>query len=516
MSNGNTLDERTPLLSTEENLPQEQEPESSQDHPRLISDALTRIISAASPSLDCLVPSDLLNLDSESAGLSNPEAMPIDYAYALTALLAYRQQQVKQQSAAELDLYGKWTQEKSSKGDVELLDRHVEVLWGQFLSKYRTDQEIDVVLWTSFQRDASSEVLLKVTDFLGGPDTLVLLLTHPLVEAAVARRWERGRWYATNRAGLSLLERIETLVGTPRNTHLLALASHLAYLYLLAQFLIDPPGRVIGNLYAFPISPPWDLVILTISNLAFVGTPANTLYLVSLSALVLPFPWLPELGDGFFDILLLTFTLHIWTLHRPSFISPLYLTDLSKSVPLAGFVQKSFNGIFPSLFYFGPAFIISIVLLSISLEDDEYLRSAQTFMSSLSLTMPAPMETRGAFLITAFVVLLGLLFSIFATTVALPSVRTSATPKNAWDRFGVDTGRWARSVSVFTCSAYDGQYLYPPPFNFLRAVLVVPLDYVVRRLRRSSSWVETLDIYLWRITVLPFLLLAFVVSKVLY
>lgn len=160
MANADTTSERTPLLHPQEDsLPQERA--SSNGRERHISDALSRIVSATS--LDCLVPSDLLNLNAVPTGLSDPEASAEDYAYTLTALLAYREQQLAQITSAtsKLDLYGQWTQDTSAEGDVKLLERHVDVVWGQFLSLYRTDREVDAVIWTSFRKDETSAVWLR-------------------------------------------------------------------------------------------------------------------------------------------------------------------------------------------------------------------------------------------------------------------------------------------------------------------------------------------------------------------
>lgn len=162
MSNGVVPDERTPLITTEDNVGTESNPPDGD--PRLISDALTRIISAVS--LEALVPSDILRPHSSHTQLSDSEASPLDYGYALTAVLYYRSQKMKEEESgvAPLDLYSRWTQEKSSEGDVKLVERHVDVLWTQFLSQYRTDQDIDMVLWSEHRKDSSSGATLK-----GGP-----------------------------------------------------------------------------------------------------------------------------------------------------------------------------------------------------------------------------------------------------------------------------------------------------------------------------------------------------------
>ncbi|TEB39186.1 hypothetical protein FA13DRAFT_1725160 [Coprinellus micaceus] len=485
MSNGVEPDERTPLIPTEDNVGTERN--GLGDDPRLISDALTRIISAVS--LEAL-------------------ASPLDYGYALTAVLYYRSQKMKEEESGVAP-------EKSSEGDVKLVERHVDVLWTQFLSQYRTDQEIDTVLWSEHRKDSSSGATLKAAHFLEGPTPYTALLTHPLVEAAVARRWKHGRHYTTSPPSSSLLQRADTLFGTPRNAHLLALASHLAYVSLLAHYLLYPPGRVStdASTYYQDVHPhTTGLFVFALANALFVPTPYNYLYLTSLAALALPFPGLPQPGDGFFDILLFTFSLHILTLHRPFTSSLLYIHELSSSIPRVGFVHRSLvDGVAPSLFYFFLPFVASIVLLSLSLDGDLF-RAAVIPFASLSSVIPAPMETRNTFLAIVLVILLGLFFSIFATTATVPTARTS---QSTWDRYGTDLGYWARTVAVSVCSQYDPPYLYPPPFNLLRLVVVFPLHFLLKWSGQPSDLVKRVDQYVWRFTVLPFLLVAHLVSRVL-
>lgn len=152
-----TLHERTPLLqSNGARSPTTPTTGEQGDPTRLIADAVARI---SSVSLDPEVIQDILTTESTlGQGYS-----PTDYGYALTVLLSYREQKVKQQTAPELDLYGQWTQEQTAHKDAEALDKLVGTLWGQFLLHYRTDKEVDAVLWSQFSQDATSGVVLKGT-----------------------------------------------------------------------------------------------------------------------------------------------------------------------------------------------------------------------------------------------------------------------------------------------------------------------------------------------------------------
>ncbi|KAJ2914236.1 hypothetical protein MD484_g6170, partial [Candolleomyces efflorescens] len=504
------LHERTPLLQS--NGARSPTTSGEQGDPtRLIADAVSRI---SSVSLDPEVIQDILTTESTlGQGYS-----PTDYGYALTVLLSYREQKVKQQTAPELDLYGQWTQEQAAHKDAEALDKLVGTLWGQFLLHYRTDKEVDTVLWSQFSQDATSGVVLQVADFLATPNPPISLLTHPLTEAAIQRRWKSGRHYAVNQPS-TLLQRIDTLVGTPRNVHFIALISKFTYLALLAHYVIYPPGRVStdGSLTEF-IGPYEEaLFIFTLSLGLFLPSPSSLPYVGVLAALVLPSPGLAQPGDGFFDVLLIVLAFQILTLHTTPYINPLFIKPFPASLPLAGFVQQSISdGVAPTLLYFLPLLIVSTLLLSSSLDDYHYFDWFRQTLTSLTSVIPAPMETRNMFLIIALAVLFGVFFSIFATTVAASSIKASSpASRSYWDRFGVGIGERSRVVAACACDKYGAPYLFPPPFNLLSAILVRPVEFGAKRLGRSLEFAEKLHIWLWRLTVLPFLFVAFVILKVI-
>ncbi|KAJ2928922.1 hypothetical protein H1R20_g8318, partial [Candolleomyces eurysporus] len=388
------LHERTPLLQTNGTTRATSAYEEAGSPTRLVSEAVARISAAA---LDQGVIQDILDTD------STPERQysPTDYGYFLTALLYYRQQKVELQTAPELDLYGQWTQGQTGKRDVEALDKVVGTIWSQFLLHYRTDKEVDTVLWSPFSQDATSGVVLKVVDFLGSSDPPISLLTHPLVEAAIVRHWKSGSHYPANPSS-TLLQRIDTLVGTPRNVHFVAVISKFAYIAFVAHYLIYPPNRVstdIGSFTQFIGLYEVLLFIFTLSHVLFLPFPSSLPYAAVLAALLLPFPGVAQPGDGFFDVLLLVLAFQVLSLHTTSYINPLFLNPFPESIPLAAFVQQSTtDGTVPSLLYFFPMFIVSTVLLSSSLDDYYYLNWVGRFLTSLTSAIPAPMETRKMFL----------------------------------------------------------------------------------------------------------------------
>ena len=151
MSGEDFAHERTPLLSPEHD--HSVGPPSGR--PRTLSDALTHITNTP---LDCLVPSDLLN----AVAIQSEEASAPQYGFALTALLYCRQEKLRvQHMPVELDLYSQWTQDKSLKGELELVERHLDTMLENFLVPYRTNQEIDAVLWTKYRKDDLSDIKLR-------------------------------------------------------------------------------------------------------------------------------------------------------------------------------------------------------------------------------------------------------------------------------------------------------------------------------------------------------------------
>jgi hypothetical protein len=259
------------------------------------------------------------------------------------------------------------------------------------------------------------------------------------------------------------------------------------------------------------------LFIITFSLALFLPSPSSLPYVGVLAALVLPFPGLAQPGDGFFDVLLIVLAFQTLTLHTTPYINPLFIKAFPASLPLAGFVQQSISdGIAPTMLYFLPLLIISSLLLSSSLDDYHYFDWVKQSLTSLTSVIPAPMETRNMFLIIALVVLLGVVFSIFATTVAASSLRVSSpAPKSDWDRFGGEIGQRSRAIAACACDRYGAPYIFPPPFNLLSAVLVRPVEFGAKRLGRSLEFAGKLHVWLWRLTVLPFLFVTFAILKVI-
>ena len=153
-------DERTPLLRHPSTLiydPQMTQPSASSS----ISKGLAQLSNVPVSSLTFL--ETLLTQGGGGAGRSGaPSHIQLsdiettDYAYALVLLLQMRHTQSKQRernAAMKLDLYSTWSQIQASEDDVESLDHHLRDLLKMYLNGYRSDQDIDALLWTAFAEE---------------------------------------------------------------------------------------------------------------------------------------------------------------------------------------------------------------------------------------------------------------------------------------------------------------------------------------------------------------------------
>lgn len=450
---------------------------------------------------------------------------PADYAYALVLLLQLRHTQSKQRetnAATQLDLYSSWSQIQASEDDVESLDQHLRDLLKMFLAGYRSDQDIDCLLWTSFpEEDENGSRTLRAVDFLVKPDAPEVLLRHSLIEAALDRRWKYGRSYSTPQLPLpSRFERIEATIATPWTLHFATMGMQLAYLGLLTYYLLFPPEQV-----TTPAVPRWYVPQYTrvtvflaflVSNALSSLASARPLLLATVVIFGCTLPTGPKPGDGFFEGLLVIFGLHILLLHLPGTPSLALILSPSTALPLSMFMVRNVANVLPAYGFFGPALVLSIALLSKSLEDP-YLRidEASLQQAMVMSIRPSPYQTRWALFFIAAVMCVLWLLSTFMASIIVPTFDRSETPVNIWDRYGEPIGKKARAIAILACTTYDTPYIFYPPFSLLYFVFIAPFEYGSRLLGSNGAWVQRWRMYLWRITVLPTLLPVFLLSKLL-
>ncbi|TFK57373.1 hypothetical protein OE88DRAFT_1651062 [Heliocybe sulcata] len=296
-----------------------------------------------------------------------------------------------------------------------------------------------------------------------------------------------------------------TRICPPRFLHLLDLLFDLSYLALLANFVLDPPSRPIITYGPSPVGIRGIFLILysacsllrSWSLSAFPGVIVLLSFMTCLPAV--PYP-----GDNAFDALLLALSLQILALHLPEGPSPALLFNPERTLPLSTLFRSAVHRVFyPALVFFLPTLLITLYLLSTSLSD--------TFLNlNTLLGLPAPMETRLAFmtlgiilllLFISFVILLTLLFPFLTSTSTSPSPESSK-----WDRYTEAVGLNARRLFVRSVTTYSTPYFFPPLLNFVPFVLVtVPrvFLYVVGRGKGRVAVLERVEEGAWWALVAP-------------
>lgn len=292
----------------------------------------------------------------------------------------------------------------------------------------------------------------------------------------------------------------------PRVYHWIELICHVAYLVLLAHYLLNPPNKPIiwDNHFA------WRELLLICTPLSLVHRPytiLNALPLFVSLAFLIGFTLVPLPGSVSFIILLWIFVLHILRLHIPISPSPLFLFSHHRSLPLAAFLSHGlFRMIFPAVVFFLPGLLVASSLISFSLAD----WFSKGFVHPLHIPSPSPMATRLTFLYLFAVILILLISSFFllATTLFSPHQK-SADP---WDRYSPEVGHMARMALVDAIVPCAGLYKFPPPFNILHLLLIrIPRNGALL-LGIKAAWGGVAEKALWRVIVGPFV----VVSTVLH
>ncbi|EAU92898.2 hypothetical protein CC1G_03685 [Coprinopsis cinerea okayama7 len=511
--------ERTPLL---------QQPHTSIGYDNESTDGPVEPLTVAE-GLDQLstIPIQSLNLgsvlsgrrsDSNSISQSQPEIPPIDYAFSLVLLLQLRHIRTTSRPVGT-DLYSRWNHGEALQQDVKSLETLVDELWRDFKSRYRSEQDIDCVLWSSFHEDGTGAQRLKAVDYLTRPEPPLGLLTDSLIEAALHRRWKYGRSYSTP-AALPLLKRLETAVATPWSLHFMAVASHFTYLILLASYLLYPPDRVTTQLGHYPRKPRLIALLVFLAANTLSSLAANrTLQAAAVLVFGLSLPKCPQPEDGYFEALLLIFGLHILFIHLPTVPTPALLFSPPNAVPLSVFIVRNIANILPSMTFFGPALLVSLVLLSYSLDGAYQGSSSNRIYTALRTFSASPMETRWAFLAIVVTLFLLWIISVFMASIIIPTLNgpgseSEASP-SAWDRYGITPGRQARVTGALACSRFDGPYIFPSPLNLFEFAFVTPVELSARVLKLKRESIYRWRVWVWRIVVLPLLLPIYFISGLL-
>ncbi|TFK30620.1 hypothetical protein FA15DRAFT_662627 [Coprinopsis marcescibilis] len=485
------------------------DPVTSTSYPSL-ADGLSRIST---------VPIGLLSVEllalpvEESANVPDSLKPDVRVAYSLALLLHLRAARLESQ-AGEQDVYSRWSHKVTCESEVESLDRHLQNIWNAFLANYQSEEDIDCVLWSSFPAANAK----RVVDFLVKPDAPAVLSTHPVVEAALDRRWKQGKFYSKAQHPIpSFVRRVEAKLATPWALHFLTMASHFVYFILLAHYLLHPPDRVTTQLNLIHGGRHLALLIFLVASVVSRRSADRPLAVVTLLIFSFALPQIPQPGDGYFELLLFITGIYIFRFHLPKVPSLALITPSSRTLPLAIFMLRNMDNTVHSWVFYGPALFVSVILFSYSMDQDTYfpIPSIPSANTPLLAYPPAPSQTRYAFFTIATLTLLILIFNIFISTVIVSVSNSPPATTGGWDRFGPAIGREARVLAYSACAQFDDTYVFPPPFNVFYITLVAPFEYASRVFGLSERYDRVIRVYVWRVTVLPFLFPVYLISKLL-
>ncbi|KAJ6581263.1 hypothetical protein B0H19DRAFT_1114502 [Mycena capillaripes] len=415
-------------------------------------------------------------------------------AFRLVILLELRARKLRHKP--ESDIWNGWKDKAANDKVIHQLDDRVINAWAVFLEEYRTTEEIEQVLWTSFPVSDDSSRQVRVVDLLNA-DCPSQLICGDVVIPSLANLWKNGpssdaaaRVNSTSRIGL----RYDALC-TPRVVHFMELATHLTYFGLLVSYVMHPP-------YEPMISAELDyiglreilLMVFSSSILIRPWTIFNVPFAITLLTFLLALPIVPFATGTSFNILLLCFVFHAFQFHFSSPPSPLFLFKVHQSLPFAHFLALGFYRIiFPITLFFLPIFILGTAWLSIALEETFFVPT------SLFNLLPTPMQTRTTVLFMFFTLLAAIFCSLFIFVV---QGRGLDPDTSGWDSYSSEVGRAARASFVRAVIWYSSPYTFPAPFSLLQALLINGPSFVVNRLGFQMSFARAEKI-LWRMTVGP-------------
>ena len=276
----------------------------------------------------------------------------------------------------------------------------------------------------------------------------------------------------------------------------------MGFLGLLCNYLIDPPLQTevaTSNLRGTLLS------LYALSKLFTIWSSATLPFLLVLISFLMSLPSPPLPNMFAYTLLLVAFSWKILLLHLPVQPSPLFLLPPEQMLPLAVLVWRGLARTFvPIVAFFIPGLFISLVLLSISLNDRFYFVGAVTFT-----TIPSPMESRAVFLALFTILFIFLCCALGFSVLIHPFLAPHEGPaRSSWDRYSSSVGLEARQAYNRAVRTYSVPYYFPAPLNILHILFVrIPRAVLIlagyKAMPRSLEVVERV---LWRFTVAPFTL----------
>ncbi|KAF8633926.1 hypothetical protein AX15_001111 [Amanita polypyramis BW_CC] len=412
---------------------------------------------------------------------------PRKLSFALSVLL-YLRHLIIHEKYKNKEPYEKWSQEQTRKTDVETIEENIKELWDLFLDSRRDSQAIEKALWNKFPLEDRKLKTVRVVDFLTNFDAPEGLAGHPVVASSLIRVWKQGLTVLVPPPDMTLAEKYDACC-TPRVIHFLDTISDFAYLALLVHVL-NSPALMRRGLSIQEIV----LLVFTAGGLLRLRSAHKLSYALTALAYISSIPGPPKPTQPSFILLTLSMGVHIAELHLARYPSPVYLFPVDLCLPLVVYLRQKFaQALIPVLLYLLPAFLFSAYLLSVSVAD--------TFLGSLGVFTPAPMETRVTYLIFS-----GLVATVATSCAVLISLGAPSITVDRWDRYSRAAGHEAR-ISWFRiivdCSKPN---MFPSPLTFLQVPhLLVP----------SSDVVGLVERQIWRGVVGPFALVIYLIFVLL-
>ncbi|KZT21647.1 RNI-like protein [Neolentinus lepideus HHB14362 ss-1] len=378
-------------------------------------------------------------------------------AFTLIVLLELRCS-IQRESHDSLGILQQWSLRNARSRDTDDLDRRICQTFQYILEESGSnDEDLLSVLLLEFPYTRNSARVIRVIDILIHKNVPTKFLSHPVIMFSLLSVWNRG---------------LPPVIHGSVNTF----TERLYYRFTR----ICPPRGIFLILYsAASLVRSWSMSVLS----------AAMVFVPFISCL----PAVPYPGDNAFDVLLLGLSLHILALHLPHAPSPALLFNIEKSLPLSTLFCNAIQRVFyPALIFFLPALFITLYLLSTSLSDT-FLR-IQTLLG-----LPAPMETRAAFMALGITLLLLFISFIVLLTLLFPSIISNPSASGSqWDCYTEPVGLDARRLFVRSVAVYSTPYFFPPLINLIPFVLVrAPKMFLYVVGKKRVVFLERVEAGLW-------------------
>ncbi|KAH7883758.1 hypothetical protein F5I97DRAFT_1895329 [Phlebopus sp. FC_14] len=377
----------------------------------------------------------------------------------------------------------------ASKG--KLAEQRSLDVWAHYLDTYPSLPEIQSVLWSRFRLEPNSPAFSRIVDCLQANHAPPALITHPVVQTVMMSTWKYGLHDGGDESH-HLLRRFDSLT-TPRALHLLHLLIQLAFVGVLAHYLLFPPVVFINLGPNEQASRESFLTMMAAASMLVPWTVCSLAYMAVFLAFLLTLPSVPLPGSLAFTSLHIALILHVLSLHLPDTPGLALFLQPRTTLPLTVLVvQSTLRITLPATLFFLPVFLFSSFLVSASLADSPFS------VFGTSAVVPAPMDTRLWFFIFFVLVTIALLLSVAVSySVAYTFSLVSTEP---WDRYSQPVGLLARKI-FYRAVVRHTCHTFFPPFNLLRLFVIIPSFCLSRLGYPPIPGAKAVETTMWRLSI---------------